>query len=90
MQQRFWVLLGDIFIVPFFGLALGYLTAIVTRGGEIWLQLTGIWRQIFKKCQITTPCPASPYRRLNIDRCIIQEQCDVASFWQTVNNLPRV
>ena len=56
----FWVLLGDIFIVPFLGLALGYLTAIATRGGEIWSQLTGIWRQMFKKCQIPTPCPASP------------------------------
>ena len=47
MQQRninkdFRILFGDIFIVPFFGPALGHLTAqCAARGGEIWLQLTG-------------------------------------------------
>ena len=45
-QQRntnkdFRVLFGDIFIVPFLGPALGYLTAqCAARGGEIWLHLT--------------------------------------------------
>ena len=35
------VLFGDIFIVPFLGPALGYLTAqCAARGGEIWLHLT--------------------------------------------------
>ena len=34
---------GDIFIVPFLGPALGYLTAqCAARGGETWLHLTGI------------------------------------------------
>ena len=45
MQQRninkdFRVLFGDIFIVPFLGPALRYLTAqCAARGGEIWLHL---------------------------------------------------
>ena len=73
MQQRninkdFRVLFGDIFIVPFLGPALRYLTVqCAARGGEIWLHLTGMicpWAgnltADFKKCQIPTPCPASP------------------------------
>ena len=37
------VLFGDIFIVPFLGPALGYLTAIcAAQEGEIWLHLTGM------------------------------------------------
>ena len=37
------VLFGDIFIVPFLGPALGYLTAIFSPGnfGKIWLHLIG-------------------------------------------------
>ena len=48
MRQRkinkdFRVLFGDIFIVPFLGPALVYLTAQrAARGGEIWLHLTGM------------------------------------------------
>ena len=49
------------------------------RGGEIWLQLTGmicpwagIWRQNFWKMSNPHPIPCLPLpRRLNIDRCII-------------------
>ena len=46
MQQRnlkkdLRILFGGIFIVPFLGPALGYLTAQCTaRGGKIWLHLT--------------------------------------------------
>ena len=62
------VLFGDIFIMPFLGSALRW-TAMCSLG---W---GGIWRQIFEKCQIPTPCPAFPPPhpaglRLNIDRCI--------------------
>ena len=48
MQQRninkdFRVLFGDIFIEPFLGPALRYLTEqCAARGGEIWLHLTGM------------------------------------------------
>ena len=49
MQQRininkdFRVLFGDIFIVPFLGPALEYLTVqCAARGGEIWFYLTGM------------------------------------------------
>ena len=48
MQQRhinkdFRVLFGDIFIVPFLGPALRYLTVqCAARGGEIWLHLIGM------------------------------------------------
>ena len=51
------------------------------RGGEIWLQLTGmicpwagIWRQNFWKMSNPHPIPCLPLpRRLNIDRCIIDK-----------------
>ena len=48
MQQRninkdFRILFGGIFIVPFLGPALGYLTVqCAARGGEIWLHLNGM------------------------------------------------
>ena len=45
------VLFGDILIIPFLGPALGW-TAMCSPGRG------GIWRQIFAKCQIPTPCPA--------------------------------
>ena len=62
MRQRkinkyFRVLLGDIFIVPFLGPALVYLTG-VGKFGCNWLEWfargQGIWLQIFEKCQIPT------------------------------------
>ena len=71
------VLFGDISIVPLS--SLGIFDSNVQPGvgkfGSIWLKWfargQGIWWQIFQKCQIPTPCPASPPpRRLNIDRCI--------------------
>ena len=51
------------------------------RGGETWLQLTGmicpwagIWRQNFWKMSNPHPIPCLPLpRRLNIDRCIIDK-----------------
>ena len=62
------VLFGDIFIVPFLGSALGYLTAMCSPG---WGDLVAIdWNDLpvgrefeckfFEKCHIPTPCPASP------------------------------
>ena len=59
------VLFGDIFIVPFLGPALGYLTAqCAARGGEIWLHLTGMicpWAgnltANFRKMSIPHPMP---------------------------------
>ena len=52
----------------FLGSALGYLIAMCSPGvgkfGCIWLEWfacgQGIWRQIFEKGQIPTPCPAIP------------------------------
>ena len=71
------------FYCAFLGFCLGIDSNVQPRVGEfgcIWLEWfargQGIWRQIFEKCQIPTPCPAPPpphpLRRLNIDRCIIQ------------------
>ena len=54
----------SIFIVPFLGSALGYLVAMCSPG---WRNLVAfdwndlpVGREIFEKCQIPTPCPASP------------------------------
>ena len=68
----------SIFIVPFLGSALGYLVAMCSPG---WRNLVAFdWNdlpvggEIFEKCQIPTPCPASPPHpppcRPYTDRCI--------------------
>ena len=60
------VLFGDIFIVPFLGPALfdSDVQPGVGKFDCIWLKWfargQGIWLQIFEKCQIPTPYPASP------------------------------
>ena len=68
------------FYCAFLGSSLGMDSNVqpgVGKFGCNWLEwfarAQGIWRQIFGKCQIPTPCPASPPptpHRLNIDRCI--------------------
>ena len=66
------------FYCAFLGSSLGIFDSNVQPGvgkfGGIWLEWLargqGIWLQIFEKCQIPTPCPASPPRRLHIDRCL--------------------
>ena len=84
MQQRdinkdFRVLFGDIFIVPFLGPALRYLTVqCAARGGEIWLHLTGmicLWAgnltANFRKMSNPHPMTCLPHPRwFYIDRCI--------------------
>ena len=77
INKDFRVLIGDIFIVPFLGSALGYLVAMCgpewEKCGCNWPEWfargQGIWRQIFEKREIPTPCPAPP-RQLYLDRCI--------------------
>ena len=69
------------FYCAFLGSSLGMDSNVqpgVGKFGCNWLEWfsrgQGIWRQIFEKCQIATPCPAFPAplpaRRLNIDMCI--------------------
>ena len=55
------------FYCAFLGFCLGIDSNVqpgVGKFGCIWLEWfargQGIWRQIFEKCQIPTPCPASP------------------------------
>ena len=69
---------GGIFIVPFLGPALGYLTAqCAAWGWEIWLHLTGMicpWAENLTanvwKMSNPHPMPCLPPRRFYIDRCI--------------------
>ena len=79
INKDFRVLFGDIFIVPFLGPALRYLTVqCAARGGEIWLHLTGMicpWAgnltANFRKMSNPHPMTCLPHpRRFYIDRCI--------------------
>ena len=84
INKDFRVLFGDIFIVPFLGLALRYLTAqCAAWGEEIWLHLNGMicpWAGTFdckfwKKVKspphaLPPPPPPPPALHLYIDRCI--------------------
>ena len=96
-QQRntnkdFRVLFGDIFIVPFLGPALGYLTAqCAARGWEIWLHLTemicpwaGNLAANFWKMSNPHPMPCLPSRRFYIDRFIgIYKKCHNIDYTET-------
>ena len=75
------------FYCAFLGFCLGIDSNVqpgVGKFGCIWLEWfargQGIWLQIFEKCQIPTPCPASPPPplRLYIDRCI-----NISDYWES-------